>query len=363
MSLSQLEAWSGEPPPEPHEEAFRRTWQPVDLADVLDGTWAPPEPSVGRRADGVGLFYPGKAHTVSSESEAGKTWFALSAVLDEVSAGNHVVYLDFEDDAGPLVGRLLTLGCNREVVRERFHYIRPEGPVGTGINLDDLATVLSRYSPTLGVLDGITEAMTLHGLNPLDNADAAKFGRMLPRRITEAGTACVSLDHVTKSSENRGRYSIGAVHKLNALDGAAYVLENRKSFGVGLTGKSTVKIAKDRPGQLRKHALPSSAGMHWFGDLVLTSHAEGFSELEVAVPEDRGDDFRPTTLMAHVSDALSGAPEPLSLRGILDRVTGKAENTRRAVAALIDDGYVTTTPGPRGATLHALAKPYPGRED
>lgn len=49
------------------------TWEPVDLADVLDGTWKPPEPTVGRRSDGVGLFYPGKKHTISSESEAGKT--------------------------------------------------------------------------------------------------------------------------------------------------------------------------------------------------------------------------------------------------------------------------------------------------
>ena len=35
-----------------------RTWQPVDLAAVLDGTWCPPRPTVGRRNDGAGLFYP-----------------------------------------------------------------------------------------------------------------------------------------------------------------------------------------------------------------------------------------------------------------------------------------------------------------
>lgn len=350
MSLSALEM--GAPPPE--SEAYRRTWQPVDLADVLNGHWQPLEPTVGRRSDGVGLFYPGKAHTVSSESEAGKTWFALSAVLDEAHGGNHVLYLDFEDDAGPLVNRLLTVGLNRDLIAERFHYIRPEGPLGSGINLDDLETVLSRFSPTLAILDGITEAMTLHGLNPLDNADAAKFGRMLPRRITEAGAACVSLDHVTKSSENRGRYSIGAVHKLNALDGAAYVLDNRKPFGVGLTGRSTIKIAKDRPGQLRRHALPSSGGLHWFGDLVLASHAEGFSELTVEAPSAAASEpteQRPTFMMTRVAAVLSEHDE-LSQRVICDLVKGKAETIRRALSHLIAEGYVTAK------TPHRLLKPF-----
>jgi hypothetical protein len=343
-----------EDPTMPRVEAYRRTWQPVELSDVLDGTWQPVEPSVGRRSDGVGMFYPGKSHTVASESEAGKTWFALSAVLDEIGAGNHVVYLDFEDDAGPLVGRLLTLGVGRELLRERFHYIRPEGPIGTGINLDDLAGVLARFAPTLGIIDGVTEAMTLHGMNPLDNADAAKFGRMLPRRITEAGTACVSLDHVTKSSENRGRYSIGAVHKLNALDGAAYVLDNRKPFGVGLTGRSTIKIAKDRPGQLRKHALPSSGGLHWFGDLVLTSHAEGFSELEVATPathEGKGNALRPTGLMAKITAAIV-EHGPMSQRMLRTAIGGKAQNVTDALNFLILDGFVSES------SPHTLLKTF-----
>jgi hypothetical protein len=65
---------------------------------------------------------------------------------------------------------------------------------------------------------------------------------------------------VTKAEEARDRYALGAVHKLNALDGAQYLLDDRRQFGVGITGTSMVRIAKDRPGQLRVHALPSSTG-------------------------------------------------------------------------------------------------------
>jgi hypothetical protein len=47
------------------KDAYLRSWQPVDLSDVLDGTWQPLQPTVGLRTDGVGVFYPGKSHTVS----------------------------------------------------------------------------------------------------------------------------------------------------------------------------------------------------------------------------------------------------------------------------------------------------------
>jgi hypothetical protein len=175
---------------------------------------------------------------------------------------------------------------------------------------------------------------------------------MLPKRLAAAGAASVSLDHVTKSSETRGRYSLGAVHKLNGLDGAAYVLENRSSFGVGLTGRSTIRVAKDRPGQLRKHALPSSGGLHWMGDLVLTSHTEGFSEVEIAAPEERVDgDFRPTHLMGAICKALEekGSMSGAQIEAV---VRGKATSIRQARALLQIDGYVSQS------TPFALLKPW-----
>lgn len=325
---------------EAQTDEFRRSWRPVDLSDVLEGRWEPPEPSVGRRSDGAGLFYPGKVHTVSSESEGGKTWMALAAVRDELDAGQHAIYCDFEDDEGGIVGRLLTLSAHRDVIRDRFHYLRPDGPLGTGIHLDDLNDLLTTHRPTLAVVDGITEALTMHGLDPNSNRDVAAFGRMLPRRLAAAGCASVSLDHVTKSGETRGRYAIGAVHKLNGLDGAAYVLENRKPFGVGITGRSTIKIAKDRPGQLRKAALPSSGGMFWAGDLVLTSHADGFAEVAIEAPESKSDDFRPTVLMGRIMAAIEERG-PLSKRMIRTAVTGKAITVDSALDRLILDGYLT----------------------
>ncbi|MFC6151552.1 MULTISPECIES: AAA family ATPase [Mumia] len=347
------------PPPEeePLEPTFRRVWQPVDLDAVLSGQWAPPTPSVGRRSDGVGLFYAGKVHTLASESEAGKTWLAMSAVVDEIAADNNVVYLDFEDDEGGVVGRLLTLQVGAEAIRRRFHYLRPTEALGSGIHLDDLHMLLRATRPTLAVLDGVTEAMTLHGMDPLSNKDIATFGRILPRRIADAGPAVVCLDHVVKSAEGRGRYALGGVHKLNALDGAAFVLENRKPFGIGLTGRTTVRLAKDRPGQLRKHGLPGKDGLSWFADLVLTSHEERFAEVEVIKPADASStEFRPTTVMRRVSDALA-EHGPMSARQIEAVVTGKAKTIRDAIAILQVEKYITT-----GSPIGSI-RPFEGGAD
>lgn len=342
--------------PDAHVPAFRRSWRPVDLSVVLDGSWQPPEPTIGRRSDGCGLLYAGRVHTVSSESEGGKTWFALSITLDELAAGHHVAYVDFEDSEGGIVGRLLTLGADRDVIRDRFHYLRPEDAIGTGIHQQDLVQMLGDTKPTLAVIDGVTEAMTMHGLDPNSNKDAAMFGRLLPKRLAAAGAASLALDHVTKSTENRGRYSLGAVHKLNAVDGAAFALENRRPFGVGITGRSTVRIAKDRPGQLRKRALPNSSGMFWLGDLVLTSHAEDFSEVEIAAPEAKDPNaFRPTVLMAAIMAAVV-EHGPLSKRRIRVAVKGKATSVDQALDQLIHEEYLTEK------TPHTLLKPWVGEQ-
>jgi hypothetical protein len=326
-----------------------RTWRRVDLDAVLSGQWKPPEPAIGLRTDGVGIFYPGKAHSVASESEAGKTWLALGAAATELRAGNTVLYIDFEDDEGGVVGRLLALQVAPGMIDEKFCYLRPTTPLGPA-NLVDLQEILG-LRPTLAVVDGITEAMTMHGLNPLDNKDIATFGRILPRRLAAAGCATVCLDHVTKSPDGRGRYAIGGVHKLNAIDGAAFILESRDPFGIGLTGRSAVLISKDRPGQLRKHGHRRKDGLTHFADLTVTSHDQVHAEFEILPPEERSSEFRPTTLMQKISDALDkhGA---MSQRQIIATVGGKRDYVINALALLQRDGYVSNE------TPHRLLNTY-----
>ena len=342
----------GEPPP-------RGTWHPVDLGPVLDGTYQRPEPTVGSRDDGRGLFYPGRLHVVAAETEAGKTWLALTACAEELARGHACVFLDFEDDEGGVAGRLMTLGANREAIRDRFGYIRPDDPIDTLTNRHDLSEALGDLHPTLVILNGVTEAMTLHGLELKDNTDTARFGRMLPRWIAGQGPATVCLDHVVKDREARsGGYAIGAAHKLNGLNGAQYLLENKKPFSIGLTGLSRVMIRKDRPGQLRRHGIPSHDGLFWYADLQVRSHGDDFAEASLPVPEDgSGGVFRPTGIMRAISKALGQVPRGLSKNAIEGAVTGKRDTVRLALELLVSEGYVTTErAGP--AILHRLARPF-----
>lgn len=356
-----IEAWSGTPP------RACGSWRPVDLTAVLSGDHDPALPTVGRRDDGVGLFYPGRLHTVASESEGGKTWLLMVAAAAEMNAGHAVLYLDFEDDEAGVVGRLLALGAGPETIAARFCYIRPDEAITALGNRADLAQALGDLRPRLAVLDGITEAMSLHGLEMKDNTDIARFGKLLPRWIADQGPASVGLDHVTKDRDTRGRYAIGGVHKLNGVNGAALLLENRVPFGIGNIGRSSVLIAKDRPGQLRRHALPAGEGLHWLADLVIDSPADAagtYVEARLARPNGDAPAFRPTALMAKISAALAHASAPLSKQDIEARVRGKrVADVRTALAALIDEEYVTVSRGPRGAILHALVKPFGGETD
>ncbi|MGI5325524.1 AAA family ATPase [Actinomadura nitritigenes] len=348
----------GAPPPADvdQDEAVdeRRTWAPIDLSDVLEGRYQAPAPTVGARDDGVGLFYPGRMHSVAAESEAGKTWLMLAACRTEMEAGNGAVYLDFEDDEGGIVGRLLALGTAPDLIRKYFAYIRPEVPINFGGNRSDLDQALGDLRPTLVTIDGVTEGMVMHALNPLDNADVATFGRLLVRPVADSGAAVVTLDHVVKNSESRGRYAIGAVHKLNGLNGAAYNLENRNPFGVGVTGQSGLFITKDRPGQLRKHAQNAATGK-WFADLVGESLDTSEMDVVIKAPMDPAQ-FRPTVLMERVAEYLTQYPGA-SVRQIQDNVKGRSEKIRDAVRWLVKDEYVSVEP--HGQSFrHTLIKPY-----
>lgn len=351
-------------------ESSTSDWAEVDLNPVLDGTHKPAQPTVGARNDGIGLFYPGRVNGIQGESEAGKSWVALICCLVEINRGCHVFYLDFEDSEEGIVGRLLLLGANPDDVREYFHYIRP-ATAPTTATVKALARRITGLNATLAVLDGVTEAMTMMGLELKENSDIAKFGRMLLRPLADTGAAVVSLDHVVKNNESRGRYSLGGVHKLNAVDGVQYMLEAVHPFGVNTEGRSRLRIAKDRPAQVRRHALPGGKNpMHWFADLVIVWRSDDFSEaylyppsqgsaeLEtVAETDERGrEDLEIAERAQEVLSVLSASSTPLSTTNVVDRVLGRGSLTRKALERLVAEGRVARTVGPRKALLHSIPK-------
>lgn len=343
------------------------SWKPVDIGPVLSGDVQQVVPMVGCRDDGQAILYPGRLHTVAGESEAGKTWFCAALVDSEIRGGHHVVIIDPEDNAAGWIGRLTILStADRVRIADHVTYIQPEEPM-PGAGWRSVNPVLIRHRPTLIIVDGITAAMSLHSLDPLSNADVARFSTEVLRPLTRSGAAVLVTDHVPKAGA-AGRYAIGAAHKLNGVDGAAFMLEARRPFGVGVEGRSTLLIAKDRPGQLRRHGRPAKEGLTWFGDLTFVPHDERFVQLgikpppppeEIAAQSERP---RPTIYMERVSKAVEGAKQPLTARALLDRVNGKAQTIRQAVAALVDEGFIEIQQKGQ-ASLHVIVKPFRVAED
>lgn len=374
-SLEEIEADRAQPfeeppeePPPPKEERLRVVgddeWQPrwarVDVGPVLDGTWQPPLPTVGNCHRAPGLLYPGRRHDVYSESEAGKTWLGLRMCADEMAKGNAAVFLDFEDDVGGIVSRLMGMDIPHPQIRDRFAYLRPEGRLDHA-EAEVVRQMLGDLKPTLVVLDGRTEAMAMHGLKLIDNDDVAKYGRTIERPFTLNGRALLALDHVVKDREQRGRYGIGGIHKLNGLNGAAFVLENRAPIGRGVVGRSTLRISKDRPGQLRQYGLPGKESV-WLADLTIDATTSGYTDVLLVEPQERGETFRPTGLMKRISATMASATgsEFMTQNAILMATTGNREKLTQALNVLIAEGYVERLTTEGGTFRHRYARPFNG---
>ncbi|NUQ31312.1 MAG: AAA family ATPase, partial [Dermatophilaceae bacterium] len=339
------------------DTATTSSWAPVDLAAIIANGEVLEQPTQLARNDGQCLLYPAAVHSISGEPESGKSWIALIAAAQTLrhTTDEHVTYVDFEDRAGRVVPRLINLGAPAQAIVERFHYIRPSAaldPAGRKL----LDTYASQSS--LAIIDGVTEAMTMHGLSLLDNEDAARYLDLLPRHLADQGPAVLQIDHVVKDSEKQGRWAIGAGHKLAGLDGAAYGVKVLEPFGRGKIGRAAIAVHKDRPGAVREIALGNAVA-----HLVIDSRGDSMAawlEEPSSMPKSADGAGRPTHLMEKVSRYVEMYPGA-SQNDIEKGVTGKVQYLRMAINSLVAEGYLTVTAGPRNTRNHSVIAVF--RED
>jgi hypothetical protein len=352
-----LAATNGAAPKTPAEAAgMRLAWQPVDLAPVLAGERVTLGPTVLGRKDGVHLFYPGRLNLVMGETESLKTWLGDFAASQELEAGRHVVFIDYEDTVESAVERLVALGTKPQDILAHFSYF--DSPPHFDELAEDLLRSLfaERGAPSFVLFDGVTEAMSGQGLDPNKGPDVVSFYAGGPRWFAKAGAAVTLLDHVTKATEGRGRWAIGSERKLSGLDGAAYAVEVLQPFGRERTGKAKLTVSKDRPGHVRQH----EGSGRTIALLELESWPDGKVTARLIPPEatDRDKPFRPTVLMERVSKTLEAAAAPLSARAVRGQTTGRAEMVAVALELLVAEGFVATDPGSRGTVLHRSVTPF-----
>lgn len=336
---------------EPEAEAPRHTsWWAEPIEDIAAGQEATPPPDVLVRNDGHGLFYRGKVNGLIGESESGKTWVALHAAHQEAAAGGRVLVLDFEDTARTVRERLALLGCTSEAMA-RVWYANPDQSLDV-VATGDLAATLATIGPTLIVLDGYNAAMTLLGLDLNSNTDATEFVQKLLRPLANTDAAVVTVDHVPKNAEARGKGGIGAQAKRAMTSGCTLRVEVAEPFGRGQDGRLKLYVDKDRPGLVRGN----SGGAKYAGTFTIETQHNGSITAEVKAPDAPGE-WRPTRLMAAISDLLETSG-PLSKNKVEQLVKGDAVRIREALQHLINDGHVAISDGPRRSILCTLARPF-----
>lgn len=313
-------------------------WYFSDVHAVLDGDYSPPIPNVLLRDDGSGVFYEGRINMVFGESGAFKSYLTLQAAKETMEInGRSVLYLDWEDDVGGSVLRLLTLGVDPEVIRRHFIHVKPQAKWNPLAEASIVHAIENR-DVSLVIIDSTGEAMALDGAKPNDDDDTARWFQALPQRLVRLGATAILVDHVPKANEGGGPrlQSIGSQRKRAAVTGLSLSVEVVKSPAKGENGLIKGICAKDRWG-----AYPQKSTVAMIE--VLSLDDGGRVEINVKTP-------RPEDPVAHEEAKLRGRAEdvylllrddgPAGKEAIVKGVTGRATDTRKAVEALLERGIV-----------------------
>lgn len=223
----------------------------VNVADILEkGDVKPPSPTVGRRSDGVGLFYREQVNLVFGDPESGKTLLAQCAAADELLQGRGVLIMDLDHNgAAATVARFISMGVDETILRDpdAFRYCQPE-------DADHLATVVREaitWRPSIVLLDSLGELLPMFGASSNSPDDFTRVHAAVIKPLTKSGAAIVVVDHLPKNRESQAFGSTGTTAKKRAIGGTSLRVTIQEPFRPGIGGRAQVTLNKDRHGGLR----------------------------------------------------------------------------------------------------------------
>ena len=284
-----------------------------------------------------GLLYAGKRHVISGPPESTKTLVAYRLLLEALRAGNPVAIIDFE--MGPTAARRLVedVGATLEEITS-IYYTEPDAPPTEA----DLQT-LHEHGAQYVLIDAAAGAYDATGLDDNARKDVEAFARQWIRPLWQQGIATLLIDHVTKDTTTRGKFTIGSERKIGQAD-VHLSLEALKPLSRGGTGFVKVHVHKDRPGFLTR---PTAVVIDLQSDPL--THQVTW-QIKPAVEGNNTSDWRPTVLMERISHYLEEQAEPVSRTNIETSVKGKSVKViRQALDFLIHDGYAAEEAGSRNA--------------
>ncbi len=299
----------------------------VDLEEIINGGLQPERPTVAEILPGKCLLYAGRLNEIHAEPSIGKTNIAINIASSVLSDGGHVLFIDPEDTAIGTLNRLISFGVNPSWIVEGFHYLHNPTPQ----EFDRAISWASKNKQTLVCLDGLAEAMAAELKDENNVSDVLTFFRQRLRPFAEQGAAVLIDDHVTKSTEGRGRWARGSGAKLGRYDGVSYSAELVQAYSPTVAGKVRLRVSKDRNG-----------GIGVAGQIVTEINftpKEGKTLVTFQEPVE-GKPFKPTAIMAKICKHLELFPDS-SKRDLYH--LGAHEWVEEAITHLVKDGFLNVT--------------------
>ena len=195
---------------------------------------------------------------VASQGE-GKTQAMLHLAAQVCDAGGYVAYVDHENDAHEMAGRLQPIVADLsspERVRERLLYLpaldlrallADDGGIA---RFAELCSVLD-----LLVIDSLTRVLASFGLDEDSNADVARFMQAFPDALAQSGVAVLLADN----TGHDGARARGAISK-SALVEAVYGVSGGTKVKPDRHGTITLKLLRSRSGRIADFVSCGSGG-------------------------------------------------------------------------------------------------------
>jgi AAA domain len=294
----------------------------------------PPHPLVGD------LLQSDSLAIVSGAPGSMKTFLELDVLLSVASArpwqgrpvvDGPVLYIVAEDAPG--VSKRARAWQSRHGSLGNIHWLLQRVPLLENDAMSELCEIVGEIAPAAIGMDTLARCMT--GADESSSRDMGLAVDALDRLRGVIGS-CVLVVHHDGKDPSRGMRGSSAL--LAAADTAIQCKRTRDGM--------TATIVK------QKNAADGQC-------LHFTLEPEGDSAVlvETSAPSANGDGFRPTVLMERGSRYLESNANA-SLRSIRTGVGGKVDYIDLAIQRLIDEGFVETSTGPRGATWHRSLAPF-----
>jgi hypothetical protein len=302
----------------------------IDLKPFIENGCEPEVPTIADVGLANCVLYAGRMNEIHGEPGTGKSNIAIAISIAVMKAGGSVMYIDPEDTPAGFTRRSLQFGANPDDLIHRCHYLHNPTP-------EDIAAAqrwAATNRPALVVLDGLAESMASEGLVEDKAGDVLTFFRERLRPFAEkAGAAVLVSDHVSKSSEERGRWARGSGAKLGRYDGVSYNIGLIESYAPGHAGAVKLTVAKDRNGGVGRVGQ-TIAEVHF------TPDSDNRTLVSFRIPEGQDGAFRPTAIMKKIVTYLQGHNEATA-RDL--RTLGKSQAVDLACQLLQEEGDIVLT--------------------